>query len=140
MALMGSGCARCGELYAPNGIRVLAQREGIAFVQLVCFSCQVQTLALVTGVDAVAGEDPHEPAWADGPAEGQPAPDAARDGRKPGLRQAPVISEDDVLEMRSFLAGYEGDARGLFGGTPGEPPAGEGKDDRPGGSPRRKAR
>ena len=52
MALLGAGCTRCGQPYAAHGVRVLAQREEIAFVQLVCFACQTQTLALVTGAPA----------------------------------------------------------------------------------------
>ena len=107
MALLGSGCVRCGQPYAPRGIRVLAQREEIAFVQLVCFACQIQTLALVTGVDAVGDDD--EPAG-DEPAAGR--------GNGPARRaSAPVISEDDVIEMRAFLDGYEGDIRGLMSGS-----------------------
>jgi hypothetical protein len=92
MALTGSGCARCGSPYTADGIRVLAQREEIAFVQLVCSACQTQTLTLVTGgpTDSDAGE--------------------------PGRRrpEAPAITEADVREMRSFLAGFEGDLRDLL--------------------------
>jgi hypothetical protein len=91
-ALTGTGCARCGQAYSAQGIRVLAQREGVAFVQLVCFACQIQTLALVTG-----------------------APGADDDGLEAQARpEAPPVSELDVLEMHSFLEGYEGDVRGLF--------------------------
>jgi hypothetical protein len=73
---------------------VLAQREGIAFVQLVCFTCQTQTLALVTGAPDPAVDD--------------------ADGSEPARPDLEPISEADVLEMQSFLAGYKGDIRGLF--------------------------
>ena len=97
MVLLGAGCARCGQPYGAQGVRVLAQREDIAFVQLVCFACQIQTLALVTGVPA-SGDEAGFPA-------------ASSDG--------PRITEADVLEMRSFLAGYKGDMRTLLGRNPG---------------------
>ena len=118
MALLGSGCVRCGQPYPPNGIKVLAQRDEIAFVQLICFNCQIQTLALVTGLDAAAAEGDTEPDGSSG--EGGTA------GRS--LRRGAVgpISEDDVLEMHSFLDGYEGDLRTLLDPPrePGEGPSG----------------
>jgi hypothetical protein len=109
MALLGSGCVRCGQPYPASGIKVLAQRDEIAFVQLICFNCQVQTLALVTGVDSLAS-------GADGAADGVDA-DAAG-------RTAWPISVDDVLEMHDFLDGYEGDLRSLLDRTE-EPGNGE---------------
>jgi hypothetical protein len=99
MALLGAGCARCGQPYAAQGIRVLAQREEIAFVQLVCFACQTQTLALVTGASGAAPDDQDYPV------------ESLEDAAQP---EAPPISEVEVLQMRSFLASYEGDMLGLF--------------------------
>ena len=110
MALLGAGCTRCGQPYAAQGIRVLAQREEIAFVQLVCFACQTQTLALVTG--AAAGED--ETDGRRGDVRGD-LPTGEGAGRRAASRGAGrPISEADVLEMRSYLAGYQGDLRGLI--------------------------
>jgi hypothetical protein len=103
---------------------VLAQREEIAFVQLVCFGCQTQTLALVTR--APAAEDD-----AGGHGEGVQGdrPNGNDESGAP-RRAGPTISEADVLEMRSYLAEYEGDVRGLFDGLPGEgEPGGEATDD-----------
>jgi hypothetical protein len=98
MALMGTGCARCGQPYGAQGIRVLAQREEIAFVQLVCEACQIQTLALVTGLPAGRQDDEQLEATAGSPAPGE------------GL----AITEADVVDMRAFLADYRGDIRGLL--------------------------
>ena len=97
MVLIGAGCARCGRPYGADGIHVLAQREEVAFVQLVCSACRVQTLALVTGVPT-AGEE------------------AGEEAGRPGAygRVEPRITEADVLEMRSFLADYQGDLRTLL--------------------------
>jgi hypothetical protein len=111
MALLGSGCTRCGQPYAAQGIRVLAQREEIAFVQLVCFACQTQTLALVTG--APAAEDDT------GASEEGILGDAADDeGETAAARPGLPISEADVLDMRAYLARYQGDVSGLFVNSP----------------------
>lgn len=125
MALLGAGCTRCGQPYAAHGIRVLAQREEIAFVQLVCDACQTQTLALVTG--APATED-----GAAGLGEGalghllagdrDDHPEASGRAREP-------ISEADVLEMRAYLAEYQGDVRGLLDGPADKSEPGRGSDD-----------
>ena len=124
MALLGSGCARCGRPYPAQGIKVLAQRDEIAFVQLICFGCQVQTLALVTGVEALT-----ETAGEDGEGGTAAAPAAGGNGT---ARHAAAVTEDDVLEMHTFLSAYEGDirhlldggARGGGSGRGGEGPAG----------------
>jgi hypothetical protein len=95
---------------------VLAQREEIAFVQLVCFACQTQTLALITGApaaeeddglgqgilgDLLAADRPDEPA------------DERAEADDPSRFGAPV-SDADVERMRAYLADYEGDLIGLF--------------------------
>jgi hypothetical protein len=109
MALLGAGCTRCGQPYVAHGISVLAQREGIAFVQLVCFACRSKTLALVTGAPT-AGEDSSMP--------GERVPGnllaADRGDPEPPHRDDPPIGEADVLGMHAFLAEYEGDIRGLL--------------------------
>jgi hypothetical protein len=132
LALIGSGCVRCGQPYAPGGIKVLAQRDEIAFVQLVCFACQVQTLALVTGIESIAREgDAEEPEGGaedlEGSGEGAEAagrPDGKRAGRATAGPEPRAISQDDVLEMRSFLAGYEGDIHRLLDRSSDRPNAG----------------
>lgn len=126
LALLGAGCAKCGQPYVASGIRVLAQREEIAFVELVCFACQTQTMALVTGGTAAAGRSraQGESVLGEYPPDGEddllPDPDAGH-----------PLSETDVLEMRSFLAGYEGDLHGLLGSAPDES-EGDGERDRGG--------
>jgi hypothetical protein len=109
MALLSAGCTRCGQPYAANGISMLAQREGVAFVQLVCFACQSKTLALVTGVPT-AEEDSSMP--------GASVPGSYLavdhdDPKAPHYAGRP-IGEADVLDMHAFLAEYEGDIRGLL--------------------------
>ena len=135
MSLLGAGCTRCGHPYAAHGIRVLAQREEIAFVQLVCDACQTQTLALVTGALV---PDEGAPGAEDGAQESENVlasdpglDDWAERAHLPG----PPISEADVLAMEAYLADYEGDVRGLFDG-PSEPGPGRGTaGDQPGDEP-----
>ena len=115
MSLLGAGCTRCGQPYAVHGIRVLAQRETIAFVQLVCFACQTQTLALVTGAPAAEND---ESGLEDAFSGDLPAGDGDADPATP-RRPGPPIGEADVLEMRAYLAEYQGDVRGLFDGSSG---------------------
>ncbi len=110
MALLGAGCTRCGQPYAAHDIRVLAQREGIAFVSLACFACQTQTLALVTGAPATDadGDGLGESVLGDLPAGDRHDDDGAAAGSDA------AISELDVREMRAFLDDYHGDVSGLF--------------------------
>ncbi len=81
---------------------MLAQREEIAFVQLVCSACQVQTLALVTGV----------PPWSEEDEAGEQAETATRPA--PSRREPDAITASDVAEMHDFLATYEGDLHDLL--------------------------
>ena len=98
--LTSFGCAACGRAYEPEGIRLLAGREELFFVDLACLVCGSQATAIVTvEVDegAVRADDPElEPVTA--PAAGGAAP----------------VDLDDVLDVHQLLAGYEGDMRGLL--------------------------
>src|ERR1700690_265176 len=116
MALLGAGCTRCGQPYAAQGIRVLAQREEIAFVQLVCFACQTQTLALVTGAPATEGD----PDGRGGDVGGALPQDEGGLGPYTSHGMGRAISESDVLDMRSYLADYQGDLRSLVNRSPDE--------------------
>ncbi len=82
---------------------MLAQREEIAFVQLVCSACQVQTLALVTGV----------PPWSEEDEAGGQAETATRPAGAAG-REPDAITASDVVDMHDFLATYEGDLHDLL--------------------------
>jgi hypothetical protein len=104
---------------------VLAQREEIAFVQLVCDACQTQTLALVTG--APATED--DAAWLGEGALGHLLAGDRDDHPEASGRAREPISEADVLEMRAYLAEYQGDVRGLLDGPADKSEPGRGSDD-----------
>ena len=93
-------CPACGRRYRGSRMRLLAEREGLFFVDLDCSRCGSHTVAIVTveideseitiEVSDVVGEDEVEHL-------GETLPVGA----------APVTA-DDVLEMHEFLASFKG--------------------------------
>ena len=98
-------CPACGQRYRGSKIRLLAERDGLFFVDLDCNLCGSHTVAIVT-VELDDGEpsitelsDLGEPSlYID-----EPPPEGA----------APVTA-DDVLEMHEFLSQFTGDVDRLF--------------------------
>lgn len=78
-------CATCRAFYAREDLRVVGEREGYVFVRCECHSCRREGIAVVI-------------------AEAAPA-------QRPGRR---TITADDVLTAHEMLAGYDGNAEGLF--------------------------
>jgi hypothetical protein len=102
-------CPACGRRYRGSRIRLLAERDGLFFVDLDCARCGSHTVAIVTVEidDASAAitdisdlsmsvEEFREHLGEDLPAAAAP------------------VTADDVLEMHEFLAGFSGDVHGLF--------------------------
>ena len=91
-------CPACRRPYREASISLLAERDGLFFVDLDCAVCGSHTVAIVT----VGSED----------AEGQIAEipviddDVSRLERRPS--GTPPVSADDVLEMHEFLARFRG--------------------------------
>jgi len=95
-------CPACGQAYGSTHVRLLAEREGLYFVDLECRACDSRTVAIVTvevdDAEAVIAEiGPGAPASAEKPA-----------------HQRPPVDADDVLDMHQFLAGFEGDVTQLL--------------------------
>jgi hypothetical protein len=101
--LTSFGCAACGMAFAADGIRVLAERDGLFFVNLACDMCGSQATALVT----VAADDER------GTRADDPELVAAASGRDAAPGTKPVDA-DDLLDMHQLLAGYQGDMLGLL--------------------------
>ena len=101
--LTSFGCAACGLAFAADGIRGLAERDGLFFVNLACDMCGSQATALVT----VAADD-ERGVRADDP-ELEPAAGSAEtpSGTRP-------VDADDLLDVHQLLAGYHGDMVGLL--------------------------
>jgi predicted RNA-binding Zn-ribbon protein involved in translation (DUF1610 family) len=98
-------CPACGRLYRGSRVRLLAERDGVFFVDLDCASCGSHTVAIVT----IEQEDA-EASIADLSSMGMPDDhlgEALPNGAAP-------VTADDVLEMHEFLARFEGDVDGLF--------------------------
>jgi hypothetical protein len=93
--LTSFGCAACGAPYEPGRIRLLAERDGLFFVDLACTACTSRAVAIVT-VDTDEADEPR----ADAGELVQLVADAQQAGDP--------ISADDVLDMHRFLAGFEG--------------------------------
>jgi len=102
-------CPACGRRYRGSKIRLLAERDGLFFVDLDCVRCGSHTVAIVTvEIDetsasitdisdlSLAVEDLREHLGEDLPA------------------GAALVTGDDVLEMHEFLADFKGDVDRLF--------------------------
>jgi transcription elongation factor Elf1 len=99
-------CPACGRRYRDGRINLLAERDGLYFVDLDCSRCGSRTVAIVTvelddaeGAIADLSDMAVEPAFR----LHEPLPPTT----------APVTA-DDVLEMHEFLSRFEGDVRALF--------------------------
>jgi hypothetical protein len=108
--LTSFGCAACGAPYEPGRIRLLAERDGLFFVDLACTACTSRAVAIVTvetDDDDELRADPGDLiqlAIADAPV------------------GAPPFSTDDVLDMHRLLERFEGGTVALLarleGGSP----------------------
>jgi hypothetical protein len=97
-------CPACRRPYREASINMLAEREGLFFVDLECAVCGSHTVAIVTvGSEDAEGQIAEIPVVAD---------DVASLERRP--RDGEPVSADDVLEMHEFLAHFRGDVDALF--------------------------
>lgn len=53
----GVDCAACGEFVPTDGIRVLARRDDIAFVEIHCPGCRSESLGIVIAADPDGDRD-----------------------------------------------------------------------------------
>ena len=106
--LAGVGCTVCGDLVPGDRIRLLAQRDDLAFVELACPGCASTTLGLL-----LASDDPAGGAVLDVAPYGEFSP-----GDEVRRVAAGPITTADVHAAREFLAGWRGDLASLVGGGP----------------------
>jgi hypothetical protein len=94
--LTAFGCAACGEAYDAGRIRVLAEREGLFFVDLACACCGSQAVAIVTiELDDEGGAQ-------------AAAPDLAPAGIDTASPDASPVSADDVIDIHVLLDDLQG--------------------------------
>jgi hypothetical protein len=100
--LTSFGCASCGQAYETGRIRVLAERDGLFFVDLACTHCDTQAIAIIT-IQVDEDDDPRADVG-----------ELTLLATEPDTEPAPAIDADDVLEMHRFLVDFQGDARELL--------------------------
>jgi hypothetical protein len=102
-------CPACGRRYRGSRIKLLAEREGLFFVDLDCSRCGSHTVAIVTveldeaEFSIVDASDIELAVDLEPEHLGEELPAAAA-----------LVTADDVLDMHELLAGYDGDVRGLL--------------------------
>ncbi len=106
----GVGCAACGEIVPDGGIRILARRDDLTFVEVTCPSCRSESLGIVVTDSGDDGSfDPDavsRPRWGEFGTD-----DVER------FRDARPIAPTDVETVRRILAA------GGIAALVGEPPA-----------------
>jgi transcription elongation factor Elf1 len=105
LQLTSFNCPACGRRYRGTRVDVIAERDGLYFVDLDCAECGSRTVAIITVDQQDAGLSVGELQAVSEVDDrfGEALPSAA----------APVTA-DDVLDMHEFLAHYEGDVRSLL--------------------------
>jgi hypothetical protein len=101
--LTSFGCAACGQPYETGRIRLLAERDGLYFVDLACAGCASRAVAIVT-VEMDEDDMPQADAGDLVPV----GPDALQGS------SGPPVDADDVLDMHRLLSTFEGDATDLL--------------------------
>ena len=107
----GVGCAACGEIVPDDGIRILARRDDLTFVEVTCPACRSESLGIVV---TESGDDDttFDPDAIARPGFGEfGADDIER------FRDARPIAPADVETVRRILA------TGGLAALVGEPPA-----------------
>jgi ribosomal protein S27E len=92
-------CAACGRTVAWEAVRVLAERDDLAFVEVPCAGCGSRSLAMLVAAAFEGDEDR----------------DRHDDLNVLGRSEPSPVDHEDVAAVRTFLAGYHGDLRGLVG-------------------------
>jgi hypothetical protein len=102
--LDGVDCAVCQGAVPVARIRLLAQREEMAFVELDCASCGSVSLGILVA--------PHERDGGPGPRAGSHGELSPEEAAR--FDHSPPVGPEDVERMSSFLAGYRGGLRELL--------------------------
>jgi len=111
-------CPACGRRYRGSRIKLLAERDGLFFVDLDCSRCGSHTVAIVT-----VESDDTELSIIDA-SDIELAVDLEPEHLGEELpARLELVTADDVLDMHELLAGYDGDINELLtagsGGTGG---------------------
>ncbi len=102
-------CPACGRRYRGSRIRLLAERDGLFFVDLDCSRCGSHTVAIVT-----VELDESEMSIIDASDIGSPDELYAEHLGEPLPVGAAPVTAVDVLEMHEFLDAFKGDVNTLL--------------------------
>jgi hypothetical protein len=102
-------CPACGRRYRGSRIQLLAERDGLYFVDMDCSRCGSHTVAIVT-VETDAAEISILDA-SDIEIEVDLEPEHLGETLPDNLEP---VTADDVLDMHELLAGFEGDMHALL--------------------------
>ena len=114
-------CPACGRRYRGSRIKLLAERDGLFFVELDCSRCGSHTVAIVTvelddtELSIIDASDIELDVDIEPDHLGEDLPD-----------NLALVTADDVLDMHELLAGFDGDMHALLA-RPGETHEPEGK-------------
>ncbi len=106
--LVAFNCPACGRLYRDGRIRLLAEREGLYFVDIDCAACSSHTVAIIS-----VELNESELTIADASDIGLLDASVAHLGEELPIGASPVTA-DDVLEMHEFLVDFDGDIEALL--------------------------
>jgi transcription elongation factor Elf1 len=102
-------CPACGRRYRGSRIKLLAERDGLFFVDLDCSRCGSHTVAIVT-----VESDESEISIIDA-SDIELAVDLEPEHLGEALpTNTQLVTADDVLDMHELLAGFEGDIHQLL--------------------------
>jgi hypothetical protein len=102
-------CPACGRRYRGSKIRLLAERDGLFFVDLDCSRCGSHTVAIVTvEIDETSASITDISDLSLSP---ESFPEHLGEELPAG---AALVTADDVLEMHEFLTDFRGDIDQLF--------------------------
>ncbi len=91
-------CSACGQRYEVNNVKVLDHQEDLWFLSVSCSACQTQCLVAAVIKKSKAPEvitDLTEAEW-------------------DKFEKMDELTADEVLDMHSFLKGFDGDFSQLF--------------------------
>src|SRR5215210_7004302 len=101
-------CPACGRRYRGSKIRLLAERDGLFFVDLDCAKCGSHTVAIVT-----VEMDDSQSLITDISDIGISIDELPEHLGEELPAAAALVTADDVLEMHEFLADFRGDVAAL---------------------------
>ena len=91
-------CSACGQRYEVNNVKVLDHQEDLWFLSVSCSACQTQCLVAAVIKESKAPEiitDLAEAEWDE-------------------FQKMDKLTADEMLDMHSFLKGFDGDFSQLF--------------------------